>query len=81
MITGHVKILIQPNVLDVQGQAVKDSLKHMGFDTIESIRVGKLIEVVMQDGDEETVKSKLNDMSEKLFANVVIEDFEIEIRK
>ena len=76
-----VKTLIQPNVLDVQGQAVKQSLENMGFDSIEGIRVGRLVEVVVTHPTEELAREKLTEMAERLLANTVIEDYEIEIEK
>ena len=78
---AEVKILIHSNVLDVQGQAVVQSLQNMGYDTVEDIRVGKLIEVVLSDENEESAKEKLKKMTENLLANTVIEDYKIEIIK
>ena len=80
-IKAEVKILIHSNVLDVQGQAVVQSLQNMGYDTVEDIRVGKLIEVVLSDENEESAKEKLKKMTENLLANTVIEDYKIEIIK
>ena len=79
MIKANVKILIHKNVLDVQGQAVAQSLQNIGYDTVEDIRVGKLIEVVLTDDNEESAKEKLKGMTEDLLANTVIEDYEIEV--
>ena len=78
---AEVKILIHSNVLDVQGQAVVQSLQNMGYDTVEDIRVGKLVEVVLADENEEIAKEKLKGMAENLLANTVIEDYKIEIIK
>ena len=81
MYKGLVKVLIQPNVLDVQGQAVQKSLENMGFDSIKSIRVGRLVEVIMTHENEDLVREKLGEMTERLLANTVTEDYEIEIEK
>ena len=78
---AEVKILIHSNVLDVQGQAVVQALHNLGYDTVEDIRVGKLIEVVLSDENEESAKEKLKKMTENLLANTVIEDYRIEIIK
>ena len=78
---AEVKILIHSNVLDVQGQAVVQALHNLGYDTVEDIRVGKLVEVVLADENEEIAKEKLKGMSENLLANTVIEDYKIEIIK
>ena len=76
-----VKTLIQPNVLDVQGQAVQQSLENMGFDSIDRIRVGRLVELMMTHPTEELAREKATEMAERLLANTVIEDYEIEIEK
>ena len=81
MYKGLVKVLIQPNVLDVQGQAVQKSLENMGFDSINGIRVGRLVEVFLTHETEDLAREKLAEMTEKLLANTVIEDYEIEIEK
>ena len=81
MYKGLVKVMIQPNVLDVQGQAVQKSLENMGFDSIDSIRVGRLVEVILTHENEDLAREKLAEMTEKLLANTVIEDYEIEIEK
>ena len=78
---AEVKILIHSNVLDVQGQAVVQALHNLGYDTVEDIRVGKLVEVVLTDESEEIAKEKLKGMTENLLANTVIEDYKIEIIK
>ena len=81
MFKGLVKTLITPNVLDVQGQAVKQSLENMGFDSIVGIRVGRLVEVVVTHQTEELTREKLTEMAERLLINTVIEDYEIEVEK
>lgn len=72
-----VFIKLKEGVLDPQGKAVKNSLSSLGFNTVESVRVGKYIEVNVNEDDRERAKEEVNDMCRKLLANTVIENFEI----
>lgn len=71
----RILVRLKPGVLDPQGRAVHHSLEGMGFDGVEDVRIGRLIEMDVADGtSEETLRA----MCEKLLANTVIEDFAIE---
>lgn len=74
-----VKIRLKKSILDPQGKAVHHALQNLGFDGINDVRVGKLIELeVPDDGTPETIHTMVEEASRKLLANTVIEDFEIE---
>ena len=73
---AKVYVMLKDGVLDPQGAAVKHALGALGFDGVEGVRQGKVIELDLADGTtEETVKA----MCEKLLANTVIESFRIEM--
>jgi phosphoribosylformylglycinamidine synthase subunit PurS len=71
----RVHINLKPGVLDPQGRAVHHALEGMGFDTVQDVRVGRLIELEVADGTSDAV---LDDMCRKLLANMVIENYRIE---
>ena len=72
----RVDVMLKPGVLDPQGEAVRHALGALGFDGVNGVRQGKVIELDLADGtDEETVKA----MCEKLLANTVIESYRIEM--
>ncbi|MEL7517571.1 MAG: phosphoribosylformylglycinamidine synthase subunit PurS [Pseudomonadota bacterium] len=71
----RIFVRLKPGVLDPQGRAVHHSLEGMGFDGVEDVRIGRLIELDVADG---TSQDTLKSMCEKLLANTVIEDFSIE---
>lgn len=74
-----VKVRLKPSLLDPQGKAVHQALQHLGLTAIEGVRIGKLIELEVEDGqDRETVRKLVEDASRKLLANPVMEDFDIE---
>jgi phosphoribosylformylglycinamidine synthase PurS subunit len=71
----------KPEVLDPQGDAVRRALAKLGFAGISAVRIGKLIEIEM---DEEharapDIAARLSQMADELLANPVIEDFEVKI--
>ena len=81
MLKGVITVMLQPNVLDVQGQAVQGALKHLGFESVEQVRIGRQIEMILPTEDREAASLQLREMAEKLLANPVIEDFQIEIQE
>ena len=70
----RILVRLKPGVLDPQGRAVHHSLDTMGFDGVDDVRIGRLIEMDVADG---TSDETLTAMCEKLLANTVIENFEI----
>jgi phosphoribosylformylglycinamidine synthase len=81
MLKGVITVMLQPNVLDVQGQAVQGALKHLGFDSVEQVRIGRQIEMILPTDDREAASLQLREMAEQLLANPVIEDFQIDIQE
>ncbi len=81
MLKGVITVMLQPNVLDVQGQAVQGALKHLGFESVAQVRVGRRIEMILPTEDREAASLQLREMAEQLLANPVIEDFQIDIQE
>ena len=81
MLKGVITVMLQPNVLDVQGQAVQGALKHLGFESVEQVRVGRRIEMILPTEDREAASLQLREMAEQLLANPVIEVFQIDIQE
>lgn len=72
---ARVFVTLKPGVLDPQGRAIHHALEGLGFDGINDVRAGKLIELDLADG---TTDATIEAMCRKLLANVVIENFRIE---
>ena len=70
-----VFVTLKPGVLDPQGRAIHHALGSLGFDGVQDVRQGKLIELDLADGVEDSV---IEEMCRKLLANTVIENFKIE---
>ena len=71
-----VTVMLKDGVLDPQGEAVKSALGAMGFDGVNGVRQGKVIELDLAPG---MTQGQVAEMCEKLLANTVIESYRIEI--
>ena len=71
----RARVLIRPKagVVDPQGKAVERALPTLGFEGVENVHVGRLVELDVEDPD------RLAELCEKLLANPLVEDYEIEI--
>tara|TARA_B100000212_G_scaffold224291_1_gene170237 strand:+ start:514 stop:768 length:255 start_codon:yes stop_codon:yes gene_type:complete len=76
-----VFIRLRPSVLDPAGEAIKSASNKLGVDGINSLRIGKLIEVELEASQENEVKQKIELLCDRLFANNVIEDYEYQFEK
>ncbi|PIV72867.1 MAG: phosphoribosylformylglycinamidine synthase [Rhodobacteraceae bacterium CG17_big_fil_post_rev_8_21_14_2_50_65_11] len=71
-----VTVMLKQGVLDPQGEAVRHALGALGFDGVEGVRQGKLIELELAEG---TSEATVTEMCEKLLANTVIESYRIKM--
>lgn len=72
-----VHVTLKNGVLDPQGKAIQRASASLGLDAVTSVRQGKLFEVELDAADEEKARALLDELSEKLLANPVIEDHRI----
>ncbi len=70
-----VDVLLKPEILDPQGQAVANALPSLGFPAPSSVRIGKHVEVEVEADSPEAAVEQVGRMAEVLLANPVIEDF------
>jgi len=76
-----VKVTLKNGVLDPQGKAIHQALGSLGFDGIDQVRQGKLIEINLNEDDEAKAKAQVEKMCQKLLANMVIENYSIELEQ
>ncbi len=76
---AKIYITLKKDVLDPQGSVIANSLKSLGFKGIDDVRQGKYIEITLNAQNKEVALKKVNEMCEKLLANLVIEDYKVEI--
>ena len=74
-----VTITLKKDVLDPQGKVVQNTLQNLGMDNLKSIRQGKYFEIEVTDSDKTKEETKINEMCQKLLANLIIEDYKIDI--
>ena len=74
-----VKITLKYGVLDPQGKAIEKSLVQLGFSGVNEVRQGKLIELDIDADTPEAAEKQITEMCEKLLANTVIENYDIQL--
>jgi len=81
MYLAKIYVTLKPTVNDPQGLTVKGGLRTLGFDNIQSVRVGKYMEVRLEEKDGSKAEEEVREMCRKLLANPVIEDFRFELEE
>lgn len=76
---ARIKIMLKSGVLDPQGAAIKQALNNIGFENVTGVRQGKVIELEVDGSNKSEVRSEIESMCNKMLANTVIENFEIEV--
>jgi phosphoribosylformylglycinamidine synthase subunit PurS len=76
---ARIYVTLRPSVLDPAGTAVQSGLAHLGYTDVESVRIGKYIEVNLTAPDEAQAHTQLDRMCDQLLANPVIENYRIEL--
>jgi phosphoribosylformylglycinamidine synthase subunit PurS len=74
----NAKVIVMPKaaVLDPQGNAVRDAMRHLGMPEVRSVRIGKYMEIEIERQDGE-LESRLHQLCRDLLSNPVIEDYEL----
>lgn len=73
---ARIHVTLKDGVLDPQGRAIHHALEGLGFGGVEDVRAGRLIELTLADG---TSDSDIDAMCRKLLANMVIENYRVEL--
>jgi phosphoribosylformylglycinamidine synthase len=76
---ARVFITLKPGVLDPAGKAVEGSLHSLGYPEVGSVRLGKYVEVQVEETDPARAKARVEEMCQKLLANTVVENFRVEL--
>lgn len=81
MLKATVYVTIKQNVLDPQGKAVQGALQSMGYNDVQSVRIGKYMELTLATDERAEAERKVKEMCEKLLANTVVEDYRFDIHE
>ena len=76
---ARVHVTLKQGVLDPQGEAIRHALGALGFDGVNGVRQGKVIELDLAETDTAKAEAAVKDMCEKLLANTVIENYSIDL--
>jgi len=76
-----VDVMLKPEILDPQGQAVQRALPRLGFDGISDVRQGKRFELELEGPVDDDALSKIKKAAETFLANTVIEDFTVRVEE
>ncbi|ATJ91455.1 phosphoribosylformylglycinamidine synthase subunit PurS [Acetobacter tropicalis] len=75
----RVTVMLKEGVLDPQGKAISHALQTLGFPGVTDVHVGKIIDLDVAGTDRAAVQKQAEDMARDLLANLVIEDFTVEV--
>ncbi len=76
---ARIHITLKNGVLDPEGKAIEHALSGLGFGGVDNVRKGKFIELEIAETNEDAARRQVTQMCEKLLANMVIENFDIEL--
>jgi len=79
MITIYVNVQPKANILDPQGKTIHHALQNLGFQSIQEIRIGKRIKIILEATSINEATAKVQEMCEKLLINPLIEEYTLEV--
>ena len=74
-----VDVMLKPEILDPQGQAVQGALGRLGFAGVTSVRQGKQFVIDVDGPADDALRSRADEMASTLLANLVIEDYTVQV--
>ncbi len=77
---AKVHVTLKQGILDPQGKAIEHALQSLGFQSASNVRVGKYMELDLNETDKAKAEILLKQMCEKLLANTVIEEYRYELQ-
>ncbi len=76
---ARIVVRLRPGILDPQGATIRRALEGLGFSEVRDVRVGKLLELTLDEADPARARTRLDEMCRKLLANPVVEDYTYEV--
>ena len=81
MFLAKIYVTLKPTVNDPQGETVLGALQSLGFNSVDSVRVGKYMELKVAEEERKQAERRVGEMCDKLLANPVIEEFRFELQE
>jgi phosphoribosylformylglycinamidine synthase len=76
---AKIRVTLRRSILDVQGKAAQHALENLGYSSVESIRIGKYMEVIIGEEARTEAERVCSEICQKLLSNPVMEDFSFEL--
>jgi phosphoribosylformylglycinamidine synthase len=76
---AEVRVMLKPSINDPQGLSIRNALRTLGFDGVEDVRAGKLIQIRLEAADRDAAGQAVERMCSQLLANPVIETYEFNV--
>ncbi len=74
-----VDVMLKPEILDPQGQAVANALPRLGYATPAGLRIGRHVELALEAADADAALDQATSIADTLLANPVIEDYTVRL--
>ncbi len=78
---AEVKVMPLKNLLDPQGKAIKHTLHDLGYKSVLNVRMGKNIQIEIEAGSEEEARKKIDEISQKVLINPIVETYSYTIEE
>lgn len=78
---AEIDVMPLKEILDPQGKAVTGSMKNLGLEDIQNVRIGKHITLEIEAKDETTAHEKVDEACKKLLANLIMESYSFELKQ
>ena len=76
---AKIHVTLKQGILDPQGKAIEHALDSLGFKNASHVRVGKYMEVDVDETDKVKAEAQVKSMCEKLLANTIVEEYRYEL--
>jgi len=76
---ARVTVTLKSGILDPQGKAIEGALRSLGVAGVASVRQGKVFDIEIDSADEARAQAALKEAADKLLANVIIENYQVEV--
>ena len=76
---ARVTVTLKTGILDPQGKAIEGALKSLGISGVASVRQGKVFDIELESVDAARAEAALKEAADKLLANVIIENYQVEV--
>jgi phosphoribosylformylglycinamidine synthase len=77
---ARVTVTLKAGILDPQGKAIEGALKSLGVNGVASVRQGKVFDIEIAGSDRKQAEAALKQAADKLLANTVIENYQVEVK-